>query len=325
MSGNFRAAAKTFFLTWSQANELTREDVRDKLIKTSSDGETGIKFYIVAREEHKEEGIHFHSLVSYKAKKDVRNANYFDIRSYHPNIKTAKKRGDEARYAGYLLKPQEDKEIDKNPLVFGDLPKLEGEKNNDTLIVEALERELKEKGGGLQYYWETCPWTATTRKRQIEEMLRHQVLMVRRKKQNVVKFNLDTFVNAPQLPNDWKVLYIWGDTRLGKSKWARALLPEAGRVTEINRLGDADATKGLIFDDVATTGLSAVQVIHLVEYDDECDIRVLYGSVRIPEQTKKIFTYNNPVEQWVPPGTSETQLAAIKSRMHIIHVTNKLY
>lgn len=81
----FRCSARHFALTYPQC-PVARADWRR---------EFGLRFsgcaYWIARETHKDGSYHLHMLVSYKLRKDVQSASYFDVavdgRSYHPNIK----------------------------------------------------------------------------------------------------------------------------------------------------------------------------------------------------------------------------------------------
>lgn len=169
--------------------------------------------------------------------------------------------------------------------------------------------------------------------------------------------SLDDFPLAPALPECWRVLFINGPTNCGKTAWARALLPHATVVRHRDSLKDCDMFSGIIFDDFETLHWPACSVIHLLDWDDESGIDVKHGHVVIPCNTRKIFTYNGTFSQWtggdrreakapyhgyepscpteyqgyVPRiaedkyPRSESQLEAMRRRVHVVNITGKLF
>lgn len=75
------------FLTYSQVDKkLKHSDVLEALQEKFG---TEIEEYWIAREEHKDGGIHYHVLLSFQKKKRIRNAiknHSFSVYHYHPNI-----------------------------------------------------------------------------------------------------------------------------------------------------------------------------------------------------------------------------------------------
>jgi len=45
-----------------------------------------LKEYIIAQENHKDEGIHFHVYLRLKTPIKSRNVRFFDLNGYHPNV-----------------------------------------------------------------------------------------------------------------------------------------------------------------------------------------------------------------------------------------------
>lgn len=91
-----------------------------------------------------------------------------------------------------------------------------------------------------------------------------------------------------------KSLILWGDAGIGKTEWAKTLLPNAIFVSHIDDLRNYDVNvhEGIIFDDMNFGHMPRTAQIHLLDYDNPRSIHVRYGTCRIPHGTKKIFTTN---------------------------------
>jgi len=137
--------------------------------------------------------------------------------------------------------------------------------------------------------------------------------------------NLTSFPKAPEIYPDWHVLFLWGGTGMGKTQFAKALLPEATIVRHRNQLTLCDFSKGIIFDDFDVSHWPPTAVIHLVDWDETTGTDVKYGYVTIPPHTRKIFTFNKRPDAWVPLSITEEQFQAVMRRMHVIEITERLY
>jgi len=136
---------------------------------------------------------------------------------------------------------------------------------------------------------------------------------------------LSEFVHAPELPEDWRILFIWGGTGCGKTQWAKALLPDASIVRHRNQLADADMSKGIIFDDFDVSHWPPTAVIHLCDWDEVTGTDIKHGYVIIPPRTRKIFTFNKDLTGWFPPLASHEQEQAIRRRVHSIEINQSLF
>lgn len=87
-----------------------------------------------------------------------------------------------------------------------------------------------------------------------------------------------------------------GESGIGKTEYAKHLMPDALFVTHIDQLYqyDPDVHSGIIFDDMSFKHLPREAQIHLVDYDNHRAIHVRYNTAFIPLGTKKIFTTNVP-------------------------------
>lgn len=88
---------------------------------------------------------------------------------------------------------------------------------------------------------------------------------------------------------------LWGDSGVGKSCFARALLPKALFVTHMDDLlqYDQGTHDGIIFDDIGISHFHREAQIHILDTDQPRSIHCRYQVANIPAGTKKIFTTNN--------------------------------
>jgi len=82
--GPFRIYAKNFFLTYSQSN-LDRTDV-----ELYFDGLESNPGWCAAQEQHQDGGRHWHILLQYVRRRNVREPRYFDILGEHPRIEACR-------------------------------------------------------------------------------------------------------------------------------------------------------------------------------------------------------------------------------------------
>lgn len=136
---------------------------------------------------------------------------------------------------------------------------------------------------------------------------------------------LESFRNLPDIPEDWHVLYLWGASGVGKTQLARALLPGATVVRHRNQLVSADLSVGVIFDDFGVSHWPTTSVIHLLDWDEASGIDVKHGMVEIPRHTRKVFTYNDSPEMWMPALCSPEQRTAVRRRMFVIELNQRLF
>jgi len=91
-----------------------------------------------------------------------------------------------------------------------------------------------------------------------------------------------------------KAVILWGESGLGKTCYARALLPNALFVCHMDDLHQFDKAThdGIIFDDFSIKHLHREAQIHLLDTDNPRSIHCRYQTANIPAGTKKIFTTN---------------------------------
>lgn len=117
---------------------------------------------------------------------------------------------------------------------------------------------------------------------------------------------------------DWAFSHVlWGDSGVGKTSYARSVLPGALLVSHIDDLlrFDADMHRGIIFDDMDFNHIPRTGQIHLVDQDDPRSIHCRYNVAHIPAGTQKIFTSNE-----IGGRIFDLNDAAVMRRVKIHHI-----
>nr|AFX60751.1 REP [Macroptilium yellow spot virus] len=230
---SFRINAKNYFLTYPQCS-LTKEEALSQLLNLSVP--TNKKFIKIARELHENGQPHLHVLIQFEGKFQCKNNRFFDLVSptrsahFHPNIQGAKSSSDVKSYV----------EKDGDTIDWGEF-QIDGRSArggcqtiNDT-YAKALNASSAEEA--LQIIKEEQPQ---------HFFLQHHNLVANASRifQNapepwVPPFHLSSFTNVPEEMQAWADDYfgrgaaarperpisiiIEGDSRTGKTMWARAL------------------------------------------------------------------------------------------------------
>lgn len=312
-----RLRGTAFFLTYSQS-KLGRDAVTKFFGKQAQ-----VKRCIVGMEHHQDGNTHWHCLIEYVKMKDVRNMRYFDIGDEHPNIKWWSPAGG-STYEQWLVNHWKycQKE-DPTPFTMGEAPAVKSGKK-DAKFTQAMEIARREGvDQAVTLLEQIAPYDLLTKYDQLTRALyayRNKYC----KSVNPARAVCD-FKFAPKIVDDWRNLFINGPTGLGKTQWARSLLPEAPIIRHGDSLRGVDFSKGIIFDDFDVSHWPATPVIHLLDWEEPSGINVKHGSVMIPAGTRKIFTHNCSFERWVPTAATEEQIAAMRRRIHVINIHTKLF
>lgn len=125
----------------------------------------------------------------------------------------------------------------------------------------------------------------------------------RKQKSAPTVWGLDSFGILPEWDME-SFLLIWGDSGVGKTSLAHALIQEwtgypAHMVTHLDYLRKFDEIEhgGIVFDEMNIAHLPRESQIHLVDWEFERQIHVRYKVATIPAKTPKIGTSNkSPLE-----------------------------
>jgi len=306
--------AKCVLVTWSQVHQGFSKQVIAEHLATLGE----ISGLCIGQESHADGGIHFHACVIFK-KKIRKQPKAFSVLGKHPNVRTANAKKSSLAQSMVNMWMYAQKE-DPNPLIQGTAPVMKRSKNE--IYREAIDLAEKESVSAMDLLNAYAPMDYVQRMDQLTRSLTAH----RDKKMRVTipPRMVTDFENAPTIPEDWKVLFLWGKTGLGKTQFAKALLPEATIVRHRNQLNHCDFTKGVIFDDFDVSHWPPCAVIHLLDWDEVSGVDVKYGMVTIPPRTRKIFTFNKRPDAWAPVTNEET-FQAILRRMHVIELNESLF
>jgi len=134
-------------------------------------------------------------------------------------------------------------------------------------------------------------------------------------------FENTTFKEIPVL--NWTTLILHGNTNTGKTMWACHQFKSPCVCSHIDDLGNFKSSihDGIVFDDMSFNHYPREAVIHILDWELDRSIQVRYKCAFIPKHTRKIFTTNKTLFDFLPFDDS----GAIKRRYKSFHVTEKLF
>lgn len=121
-----------------------------------------------------------------------------------------------------------------------------------------------------------------------------------------------------------ETLILQGPSNQGKTELAKAILKKkTGKnplfCSNLNKLAFRDAHQPFILDDMNFNRVSRSKGIHLMDIENERDIRILFGIHSIDAGTPRIFTTNENANDFLPYGC-DTDIA-LKRRYRWIDLT----
>lgn len=269
---SFRIAAKHFFLTYSNVEqqgwiEFTKEDLLQFLSAIE-----GVAYVIACKEIHQDGSPHFHALVRFGRKKDIRNERFFDFNDVHPNIQAAK---NPSASINYCKKDNDWVESGSSGSV--NLQDLCSSMSRLEWLTYCIHNKI-----AFAYCDEIWKLSHLDRVATIEEGTEILGTMCPR----LEEFRYDGLLS----------LVLIGPAGCGKTTWAKRFLPKPILfVTHIDRLKDYDSAyhKSIIFDDMDFTHIPRTAQIELVDRENPRDIHRRYGITNIPAGVPKCFTGNS--------------------------------
>jgi len=292
MSG-FRIDAKNFFLTYSNVEqqnwtEFTKEALSDFLRSI-----TGVVYVIVSKELHEDGATHFHALVKFNRKKNLRNSAFFNFGGVQANIQSCRNVPASIQYV----------KKDNDYIEFGG-----NQDNNDLAQICAGMDRLT----WLQYcIRERIPYGYCDEIWQLVHRVRTSTIEEGEEIVGTMCPRLEEFRYDGPLS-----LVLVGSAGCGKTTWAKRFLPKPILfVTHIDRLKDYDPTyhRSIIFDDMDFNHFPRTAQIELVDRENPRDIHRRYGITNIPAGVPKCFTGN-----FRPFMEDE----AINRRIRLINIVN---
>lgn len=234
-----------------------------------------ISYIVIGKEEGREGTPHLQGYVEFCSKKSLLTAKR-SLGSERIHIEVSK--GSSSENRTYCMK-------DGDILVEYGEPMQQGKRNDLQNIVEEIKA-----GVSIPQIWQDFPLQMIRYERGIRSA--YKALSP-----NVAapppRFALDAFGWNKEY--DWKYSQImWGAAGIGKTEFAKALLPKALFVSHMDDLVSFDSSihEGIIFDDMSFTHMPRTAQIHIVDQDNNRSIHCRYTCAHIPANTKKIFLTN---------------------------------
>lgn len=269
---SFRINAKNFFLTYSNVEQQGWLEFTKDELATFLNAIPGVEYVITCREVHEDGSPHFHAVVRFEKKKDIRNNRFFDFNGVHPNIQACQNPSASINYC----------KKDNEWMECGTSSEL-----NLADICSSMERlewlqYCINKKIAYQYCDEIWKLSHLDRQATIEENTEIVGTMCPR----LEEFRYDGPLS----------LVLIGPAGCGKTTWAKRNLPKPILfVTHIDRLKDYDKNyhRSILFDDMDFSHIPRTAQIELVDRENPRDIHRRYGITNIPAGVPKCFTGND--------------------------------
>lgn len=293
----FRVCSKDFFLTYPQCS-LDKDRVLAHLKEMWDDP----VHVLVSKESHQDGSPHLHAYVKFRARKDVRSADKFDIDAYHPNVQKPR---NPAASKHYIKKD-------------GDFVEYIAEGEDDLSGIFCRAKEMS-RSEFLVYCME----------KKIPGYYHSQVLATidDEGERNTIREAPSISIVLPEGLSDedykqcieqCKSFVISGPAGCGKTVFAKRVAAKPSLfVRHIDTLKHLTAEhRSIIFDDMDFTHIPVDARKNLLDRFDPQQIHRRYGVTSIAPDVEKIFTANrNPV---LDGSEAAEDKEAIRRRMEFI-------
>lgn len=280
----FRFNASKVFLTYSQCATTPQECYNFFSSKWN------IISYVIGQEHHQDGNTHLHAYFLFDSKLDLSSSRCFDIAGVHPNIKNiGKSKKDIERVCAYINKEEfnilTNMDFEAKP-DYGEILKMATDKNNFILLVKKfyprdyvlnLDRIL------------TCA----------DFTFRNNIVLYRNP-ENFLPWKLPSVLGTwaeieLRKTNRAKCLILIGESRFGKTSWARSLGKHMFFRQHFSLKDWDDSAEYIIFDDMADMKNHKA----LLTCMGECILTDKYkGKERVNNNKPAIYLCNEP-ELWM--------------------------
>lgn len=305
-SEKFRMYSKHFFLTYPAISLIEKWD-KNKIIEyfreQSCYQKAKLTYACVSLEtgEKKSDSKdyqHFHVLLSFDRKIDIRDSKYWDLpEDVHGHYKAVdKKRGSFKKVLKYIKKDGDVAEW-RDRALAGQLVKVDPVTAITTHLSTLSEGE---RSKALAQYTPEALAAYNLNKMRIDRALTQMNVS---KANQAIQNNYNyQFINPlPEQMKQWvegfkekKVLLLLGLSGTGKTSWAKQQFKNPLIVSSLDSFKRlTDNHDGLIFDDFAFSKLSKEMQIMLMDLETERDVPVKFGNVHVKSHLPRIFTHND--------------------------------
>nr|AMD16528.1 replication-associated protein [Beet curly top virus] len=292
-SPSFHIKAKNIFLTYPQCSVI-KEDALEilKNIPCPSD-----KLFIrVSQEKHKDGSLHLHALIQFKGKAQFRNPRHFDIThpssssTFHPNFQGAKSASDVKQYI-----EKDGDYVDWGTFQVDGRSARGGQQTANDAAAEALNAGNAVEA--LQIIREKLPEKFIFQYHNLKPNL--EAIFLPPPDIYQPPYPLSSFNRVPEIIQEWADSYfgldpaarpyrynsiiIEGDSRTGKTMWARCLGPHnyiTGHL-DFSLKTYSDNVLYNVIDDVDPNYLKMKHWKHLIGAQREWQTNLKYGKPRV--------------------------------------------
>lgn len=274
----FRISASAVLLTYSQCDDLTKEDVLYTLLDRLPPFD-----YSIGEESHADGGRHIHAVLKFRVKFDSRDVTVFDIATfegqYHPNIETIKRgKAHLERAVDYTQK--------EDPCPLSSFP---SKKTWGEIIDESATRE--EYLDNIRKYYPR-EWAMNLQRYEYSASK-----LFPAEDPNTIPEGYTIAYEHSELPIEQdfsRSLVIVGQPGCGKTTWAKKYSPKPALfIRHLDSLGlFRPEHRSIIFDDLDFRHLPESTQKYLVDYENLAEIHCRYKVAKIPAGITRIFTAN---------------------------------
>ncbi|ADV15490.1 replication-associated protein [Sida micrantha mosaic virus [Brazil:Mato grosso do sul:2:2007] - [Bolivia]] len=304
----FKINAKNYFLTYPQCS-LTKEETLSQLQSLTTP--VNKKYIKISRELHEDGQPHLHVLIQFEGKFQCTNQRFFDLVSpsrsvhFHPNIQAAKSSSDVKSYIS-----KDGDTIESGQFQVDGRSARGGQQTANDAAAEALNASSKE--AAIEIIREKLPEKFLFQFHNLNSNL--DKIFAKAPEPWAPPFQLSSFTNVPEEMQEWAddyfgrgsaarplrpiSLIVEGDSRTGKTMWARALGPHnyfSGHL-DFNSKVYSDQVEYNVIDDVAPHYLKLKHWKELIGAQQKWQTNCKYGKPRLIEGGVPSIVLCNPGE-----------------------------
>lgn len=309
MTKPFRLSAKRLFLTFPHC-PLSKDTILNEL-NSKLQGE--LLDYVISKELHSNGEPHIHIYLRLKRTKNIKNPHFYDILGHHGKYQAVKS---VKNVINYITKYNDF--ITNLPILNGEILELKPYLINlvrHNKLQDALDTLKNCQDPSIISSYSN--WKSNLIK--LHDDLYPQLTLS--------NYKLEDF-NFPKEILDWhknpkKTLVVQGPTGVGKTQGMLALLaddnPLVIRERQDFKLLNKDH-KSIILDDISLSDFDINDLKHIFDSEVPSSIRVLYASVRLDPNLKKVVLVN----VWSLPHASPQDSDAVLRRIVFVNLKDSL-
>lgn len=296
----FRVNAKNFAITFPATTTLpfNKQQLLDHLSALN-----GVSYTLVSKELHQTGVPHYHALVSFSNKKNIRDARFFDYLGAHANVQACRSL---SQWIEYVKKDGDWCEHGTPPINF--TPSMEGLTFPDPATCDGEQEWLTRCLANKVPYGYTQRMWALLQQNDCLTLTEDYTTPAGAQVCNAL-------TNFTPADLTFHSLIIVGPSGCGKTTWAKTFAPKpalfVSNPDDLKKL--TNAHKSIIFDDCDFNHWPRTSQIHLVDRYEPRSIHLRYSNAMLAPGILRIFTANT-----VPVNTSDE---AIRRRTRVYRVT----